>query len=108
MPAALTTASVLMCPHGGMVNVTPASTRVTAAAPMICGTDSFIIAGCAFNIAGAPSPCVAVTWVVTATRVKNSSNFALNAASMGLCTNAAQAPQGPVTINSSSPTVNLL
>jgi hypothetical protein len=108
MPPALTTASLLLCPHGGMVNVTPASTRVTAGTPMICGTDTFIIAGCAFNIAGVPSPCVSVTWVVTATRVKNGGNLALNSSSMGLCVNAAQAPQGPVSINSSSPRVNVL
>jgi hypothetical protein len=108
MPPVLTTASVLLCPHGGMVTASPASTKVVAGAPVICGTDTFIIAGCAFNIAGAPSPCVSVTWVTTATRVQDGGNLALNASSMGLCVNAAQAPQGPVSITSSSPNVSLL
>jgi hypothetical protein len=106
MPPLLTTASVLLCPHGGLVNVSPASTRVVAGTPLIRQSDTFIIAGCAFNIAGVPSPCVSVTWVTTATRVQGGGNFALNRSSVGLCLSAAQAPQGPVSINSSSPTVS--
>ena len=106
MPNLLTVASVLMCPHGGMVTVTPASTRATAGSPIVCGSDTFIVAGCAFNIAGMPSPCVSVQWVVTATRVQSASALALNDASVGLCLAATQAPQGPVSIQSTQPSVS--
>ena len=108
MPALLTVASVLMCPHGGMVSVSPASTRAVAGSPIVCGSDTFIVAGCSFNIAGAPSPCVSVTWLVTATRVQSGGNLALNAASQGLCLAATQVPQGPVSIQSTQPSVNWL
>jgi hypothetical protein len=100
MSGLLTTASVLMCPHGGMVTGSPASSNVTAAAPVLAGGDSCIIAGCTFNISGAPHPCVSVQWVVTATRVKRAGAMALNASSVGLCLAADQTPQGSVVINS--------
>ena len=106
MPNLLTTASVLLCPHGGTATVSPASTRVTAGSPLICGTDTFIVAGCAFNIAGVPSPCVSVNWMVTATRVQSGGALALNTASVGLCLAATQAPQGPVSIQSMQPSVS--
>jgi hypothetical protein len=106
MPALLTVASVLMCPHGGLVTVSPASTRATAGSPIICGSDTFIVAGCAFNIAGVPSPCVSVNWMVTATRVQSGGALALNESSVGLCVAATQAPQGPVQIQSTQPSVS--
>ncbi len=98
MPALLTAASTMMCPHGGTVTAVPGSTRATAGAPILRGSDSFIIAGCAFNIAGAPNPCVSVNWAVTATRVKHAGALVLNESSVGLCLAATQAPQGTVII----------
>ena len=56
------------------------------------------IAGCTFNVAGAPHPCVSVNWVQTATRVKHGGDFALNEASVGLCVAGDQTPQGTVLI----------
>jgi hypothetical protein len=105
MPPLLTTASVMTCPHGGMVTAAPGSPNAQAGAPILRGSDTFIIAGCAFNIAGVPSPCVSVNWVVTATRVRAGS-LVLNEASMGLCVAATQAPQGPVVIASAQPNVS--
>jgi hypothetical protein len=98
MPALLTAASTMMCPHGGTVTAIPGSTRATAGAPILRGSDSFIIAGCAFNVSGAPSPCISVNWVVTATRVRHAGALVLNESSMGLCLAATQAPQGAVII----------
>jgi hypothetical protein len=106
MPNLLTAASVLLCPHGGMVTVSPASTRVTAGSPVICGTDTFVVAGCAFNLAGVPSPCVSINWLVTATRVQSGGALALNESSVGLCVAATQAPQGPVSIQSTQPSAS--
>lgn len=106
MPALLTAASSMMCPHGGIVTPTPGSTRANAGAPVLRGSDTFIIAGCSFNISGAPSPCVSVNWVVTATRVKHGGDLVLNQASVGLCLAATQAPQGTVLINSTQAQVS--
>jgi hypothetical protein len=100
MPALLTVASTLMCPHGGVVTATPGSTRAQAGAPILRGSDTFIIAGCAFNAAGVPSPCVSVIWVQTATRVKHAGDLVLTQASVGLCVAGTQAPQGSVVIAS--------
>ena len=83
-----------MCPHGGTVTAMPGATQAQAGAPILRGTDTFIVAGCTFKIAGVPNPCVSVQWVQTATRVKHAGDFVLNEASVGLCLAATQAPQG--------------
>jgi hypothetical protein len=98
MPALLTAASTMMCPHGGMVTAVPGATQAQADAPVLRGADTFIIAGCAFMIGPVPSPCVSVTWVQTATRVQHAGDLVLNEASVGLCMAATQAPQGTVII----------
>lgn len=105
MSALLTAASVLMCPHGGMVTASPASTNAVAGSPLLGGSDTCVIAGCAFNIAGAPHPCVSVQWVVATTRVQRGGIPALNTSSVGLCLAADQTPQGTVMINSTQPSV---
>jgi hypothetical protein len=94
MPALLTAASTLMCPHGGSVTIVPGSTQTLADAPIVRGSDTFIIAGCALSAATPPSPCVTIQWVSAATRVTCGGDLALNEASVGLCMSAAQAPQG--------------
>jgi uncharacterized Zn-binding protein involved in type VI secretion len=100
MPALLTASSSMMCPHGGMVMATPGSTRASAGAPILRGSDTFTIAGCAFAPGGAPHPCVSVNWVSTATRVKHGGALGLNQSSVGLCIAGDQAPQGTVLISS--------
>lgn len=99
MPALLTAASSMMCPHGGTVMATPGSTHASAGAPILRGSDTFTIAGCTFAPSGAPHPCVSVNWVSTATRVKHGGNLVLNQASVGLCIAGDQAPQGTVVIS---------
>jgi hypothetical protein len=106
MPALLTVASSMMCPHGGTVTATPGSTRASAGAPVLRGSDMFVIAGCSLNVSGAPSPCVSVNWVQTATRVKHGGALVLHEASVGLCLAATQAPQGTVLINSTQAKVS--
>ncbi len=71
MPALLTVASSMMCPHGGTVTATPGATNALAGAPVLRGSDTFIIAGCSFQVSGVPSPCVSVNWVQTAQKVKH-------------------------------------
>jgi hypothetical protein len=106
MPALLTSASVLMCPHGGPVTISPSSANAQAGSPIVRGSDSFVVAGCSFNISGAPHPCVSVNWIQTATRVKAGGDFVLTQSSQGLCVAADQTPQGPVQIQSTQAKVS--
>ncbi|HLY57839.1 MAG TPA: hypothetical protein VKS60_19915 [Stellaceae bacterium] len=100
MPPLLTAASSMMCPHGGTVIATPGSTRAQAGAPVLRGSDTFTVAGCTFQISGAPHPCMSVNWVQTATRVQHGGDLVLNQSSVGLCVAGDQTPQGPVVISS--------
>lgn len=96
----LTTAAVMMCPHGGAVQVISANTRAKAGGvPLALATDTYLVAGCAFTLPGpVPSPCITVRWLVPDMRCKVSSSQTLSLSSVGLCYSAQQAPQGPVVI----------
>lgn len=104
MPALLTTASTLMCPHGGTVTGTPGATKARADATVLRATDSFSIAGCTFNIGGAAQPCTTVLWVMTAQRVRHGGDFVLNESSVGLC--MGPAPQGTVMVSATQAKVS--
>jgi hypothetical protein len=106
MPALLTTATTMNCPHGGIVTATSGSTRATADAAILRGSDSFTIAGCTFAPGGVAHPCVSVQWVQTAQRVWHGGDLVLNEASVGLCLAGDQSPQGPVTISSTQQQVS--
>jgi hypothetical protein len=99
----LSVTSTLMCPHGGSVNIISANARVKVDnAFAALATDQFLISGCPFQIpvgAGTiPSPCLTVRWLVTDMRARINSTPTLSRSSAGLCLNAQQAPQGPVSI----------
>ncbi|MDT7543562.1 MAG: hypothetical protein QOE33_3466 [Acidobacteriota bacterium] len=96
----LNTSSVMMCPHGGTVSIVSSNTRVQAGAYVVRPSDTFMIAGCPLNVAGAPHPCVRVQWVVAAMRSKAAGDATLTNASVGLCLAADGAAQGTVLINS--------
>jgi hypothetical protein len=107
MSGFLTTASVLICPHGGSVQMVPSNTNVQfGGAPAVTASDTFIIAGCSFMIGNVPSPCVSVQWVQPAMQSTVDSNPTLTEASNGLCLAATQAPQGPVQISSTQSNVS--
>ena len=103
MPALLTVSSTMMCPHGGTVTATPSQTRAVADAPVLCLSDTCMIAGCAFMMGTVPSPCVTVQWVQGAARVQAGGNSVLNESSVVLCLAATQAPQGTVLIANTQP-----
>lgn len=87
---ALTGASRICCPHGGMVTA-KALTIVPGLDPSeapLTTTDHFQIAGCPTK-----SPCVKVKWVVASGKL-------LDAQSTGVCLSAANVPQGPAIIQS--------
>jgi hypothetical protein len=92
--------ATIMCPHGGRATVTPRSTRVKLGGkPPLLVDDLVMIAGCAFNVSGAPSPCLRVQWQMPATRVTVESSPVLLSSSIGLCVNAAGAPQGTAVVS---------
>ena len=107
MPKLLTTSSTLMCPHGGTVSIISANTRAKAGGSFVArASDTYLIAGCVLNVAGAPHPCVSVRWVQPAARVKVMGDFVVNAASTGLCVAADQAVQGTVLVLMTQPRVD--
>jgi hypothetical protein len=101
---ALTTASVLSCPHGGTVTITSANVAALVnGVPLALASDAFAIAGCTFQIpigtGTVPSPCVSVVWQVTDLRCGVAGAATLSSGSQGVCIAATQAPQGAVKIS---------
>jgi hypothetical protein len=89
----LTTASTVMCPHGGMAQlVTTNIEAIVDGAPVLLQTDVHPVVGCPFTPV-AYSPCVTVRWVTAATKTSVRQVPVLLQTSVGLCLNAAQAPQ---------------
>lgn len=85
----LTTTSVLLCPHGGVV--TSLSTGQPALGHASGGTplkmsDPCVVSGCAF-----PTPCVRAQWV-------GGMSQALDSRSVGLCWSKENIPQGSVIV----------
>ena len=89
--------ATVMCPHGGQVNGTATSTKVTVSGqPVVVQTDTFLVAGCAFTVPpGKPQPCVKVLWMTAALKVTVEGKPVLLSTSSGMCQSAEQAPQGP-------------
>ena len=96
----LDAATQVICPHGGQGVATPSNEKVLlGGSPALVESDQVTIAGCSFNVSGAPSPCISVQWQAPATRVTVGGTAALLSTSVALCTNAAGAPQGPGTLS---------
>jgi hypothetical protein len=105
MPRALTTASSLVCPHGGTVIGIPTAPKVTlAGAPVLTAGDSFQIIGCPFVLPGGkPSPCLVIEWVLTDLKTQAGDQATLSEASVGLCMADTGAPQGTVIVAATQP-----
>ncbi|NVK86996.1 MAG: hypothetical protein HWE13_02660 [Gammaproteobacteria bacterium] len=107
----LTTASTLMCPHGGTVSILSSNFRVMIdGVPAALANDVYTIAGCPFQIPAAPSPipspCVSVQWVKSDLKTKADVNATLSTTSIGLCLAATQVPQGKVVVQTTQPKVS--
>ena len=90
----LTTTSTVMCPHGGMAQLVTTNTEALIdGAPALLLTDVHPIVGCPF-MPVAYSPCVSIRWITGATQTSVRNVPVLLQTSVGLCLNAAQAPQG--------------
>ncbi|MBL4686739.1 MAG: hypothetical protein JKY37_19230 [Nannocystaceae bacterium] len=106
MPSVLTTASQVTCMHGGVTTHVPSNVRVKAlGSEVLVATDQNAVAACGFAPGGASSPCVTVQWTVPSARVKVLGQPVLLQNSVGLGSNAAQAPQGLAIVIVSQPRV---
>jgi hypothetical protein len=89
----------IQCPHGGKATAVPGQTRVKAGGNFVLlASDTMIISGCPFNVAGVPMPCLTIQWMAPATKVMAGSAVLLQS-SVGLCKNAAGAPQGTALVS---------
>lgn len=62
--------ATVMCLHAGQAQPTAPFPRVKVGGqPIVTQPGAYAVAGCPFNIAGGPSPCVTAQWVTAATRI---------------------------------------
>ncbi len=95
----LTTTSTVMCPHGGTAQLITSNTEVVFdGAPALLQTDVHPVVGCPFAPVVAPLPCLTIRWVSGAVQMKIHDVPVLLQTSVGMCLNAAQAPQGPAVV----------
>ena len=94
MSPILTTSSSILCPHGGMAQLFTSNTeaKIDGAFALLL-TDVHPIVGCPFAPV-TPLPCLTIRWVAGAVQTKLHGTPFLLMTSIGLCLNAAQAPQG--------------
>ncbi len=92
----LTTASQVMCTHGGNAILTTSNTQLQVDnALALLETDVNSIAGCPFTLPGPkPSPCIRIEWTAGATQCKSNGTKVLIQSSMGKCISAEGATQG--------------
>ena len=106
----LTTASTVLCPHGGTAILTTANTRLTVGGmPALLQSDVHSVAGCPFQIpvgAGTkPSPCIRIEWQTGTTKVTPG---VLVQSSVGVCYSPEGAPQGTAIVANASPKANAI
>jgi hypothetical protein len=102
----LTTASTIMCPHGGSAILTTSNSRVMAgSAPALLESDIHTVAGCPFVIGLKPSPCVRIQWQAGAARAQAGSPI-LTQSSIGICYSPEGAPQGVAIVVNTQPKVS--
>lgn len=87
--------ATILCAHAGQVQAAVPNPRVRVAGqPIVTQPNPHMVAGCPFNVAGGPVPCVTAQWVTGATRVRATGMPVLLQDSQAVC-----APNGtPVSI----------
>lgn len=64
-------AATVMCAHAGQAQPRAPNPRVKVAGqPVVTQPAPYTVAGCPFNVSGAPVPCVTAQWVTGALRVR--------------------------------------
>src|SRR3954452_23386791 len=95
--------AIASCPHGGVLTIVAASTRVLVnGTPAAVLTDQGLVTGCAFTVPGPkPQPCVTTRWIAGATRIVASGVPLLINPCVAICQSAEQIPAGPPIISGS-------
>jgi hypothetical protein len=63
--------ATVLCAHSGQAQATAPNPRVRVGGQMVVTQATpHVVAGCVFNVSGAPSPCVTAQWIVGALRVR--------------------------------------
>ena len=76
----------VLCAHAGQATPMVPNPRVTVSGqPTVTQPNPYVVAGCPFNIAGAPTPCVTAQWVTGATRVFSNGLPVVLLDSMAIC-----------------------
>jgi hypothetical protein len=100
----LTTASTVMCTHGGQATLTTSNSKVLAqGAPALLETDVHPVAGCPFTVGPKYSPCVRIEWSAGAGQVAVGGKPVLTRSSIGKCFGAEGAVQGVATVVNTQP-----
>ena len=79
--------ATVQCVHAGQAQPTAPNPRVLVnGQPIVTQPAPYAIAGCPFNVSGAPVPCVTAQWVSGATRVMSNGAPVLLLDSQAICT----------------------
>jgi hypothetical protein len=109
MPPVLTTSSQALCMHGGQVQlITTNGTLFAGGSPVLLQTDMHVVVGCPFTVGVDYSPCVRVQWEAAATSLTVDGAGVLLQTSIGICLNAAGAPQGTAIVSAPAPTLEAI
>ncbi len=78
--------ATVLCAHGGQAQPTVPNPRVSVSSmPTVTMAAPYVVAGCIFNVSGAPSPCVTAQWISGATRVTSNGQPLLLVDSQAVC-----------------------
>jgi len=78
--------ATVLCAHGGSAQpMTPNPRVMVSGQPTVTVASPYAVAGCAFNVSGAPSPCVTGQYVTSATRVTSNALPLLLLDSQAVC-----------------------
>jgi hypothetical protein len=95
----LTTASQVMCAHGGQATLLTSNAQVSAGGSMVLlETDVHLVSGCSFTVGTVYSPCVRIEWSAGATKCSVGGVAPLTQSSVGKCLGASGAPQGVASV----------
>jgi hypothetical protein len=100
----LTTASTVMCMHGGQATLTTSNSKVLAqGAPVLLETDVHPVVGCPFTVGPKYSPCVRIEWSSGSQQMSVGGTAVLTRSSVGKCYGAEGAEQGVATVVNTQP-----
>jgi hypothetical protein len=78
--------ATVQCAHGGQAMPTSPDAQVLVGGqPIVTQPSPYTVAGCPFNVSGAPVPCVTAQWTTAATRITSNGMPVLLMDSQAVC-----------------------